>query len=383
MPPFKAKLMEKLGIAPLAQTLFKKPQKETKASEPNTNVYHKNAVHQADLIFLPHDKIKNKTYKYALVVVDLATGLTDAEPLTDKSAAVVTAGLKKIYSRSILGYPNRMETDPGSEFKSNFAGQLKSKGIELRYGKTGRHRQQSVAENRNYAIGYALNLRMVSIEEMTGETSRDWVSFLPTVIKALNEQVRERKPKPDPAGDSGKPANIKDLPDLQDISNSSDSKIEQVKKVKLLEVGTRVRVILEEPVDNVSDKKLHGKFRAGDRRWDPKIRKIHQQIVRPDQPVMYTVTNPDTGKPDKVAYTIEQLQVVTSNEREPEGEKLLSKEKISSGQFRVHSINGKKGNKYLVRWIGFPDKKYWTWEPKSNLMKGGEEVKQKILDFDL
>jgi hypothetical protein len=47
--------------------------------------------------------------------------------------------------------------------------------VELRYGKKGRHRQQSVVENRNYAIGYALNQRMASIEQITGQTSRDWV----------------------------------------------------------------------------------------------------------------------------------------------------------------------------------------------------------------
>jgi len=32
-----------------------------------------NAVHQADILFLPHDKYKRKVYKYALQVVDLAT----------------------------------------------------------------------------------------------------------------------------------------------------------------------------------------------------------------------------------------------------------------------------------------------------------------------
>ena len=49
--------------------------------------YHPNAVHQADLLFLPHDKVGRKTYKYALTVVDIASRYKEAEPLTDKSAS--------------------------------------------------------------------------------------------------------------------------------------------------------------------------------------------------------------------------------------------------------------------------------------------------------
>ena len=39
-----------------------------------------NEVHQADLLFLPHDKIKRKTYKYTLTVVDVASRYKEAEP---------------------------------------------------------------------------------------------------------------------------------------------------------------------------------------------------------------------------------------------------------------------------------------------------------------
>ena len=203
MPAFTKAMLDKLGLTPAATTLQAVPPKEKGKAVPHTTVYHKNAVHQADLIFLPHDKVGKKTYKYALVVVDLHSGMTDAEPLEDKTAENTAAAIQVIYRRSILDYPNRLETDPGSEFKSAFAALMIEHNVELRYGKKGRHRQQSVVENRNYAIGYALNLRMASIEQITGQTSRDWVSFLPTVISAFNEQTREKalkmgKPPKDP-----------------------------------------------------------------------------------------------------------------------------------------------------------------------------------------
>ena len=54
---------------------------------PKFDEEHPNAVHQADLLFLPHDRVGCKTYKYALTVVDVASRFKSAQPLTDKSAA--------------------------------------------------------------------------------------------------------------------------------------------------------------------------------------------------------------------------------------------------------------------------------------------------------
>ena len=67
MPPFTTNMMKRLGIAPIADTLMKVPVREKGEGMPSTNVYHENAVHQADLLFLPHDKVGRKTYKYVLV----------------------------------------------------------------------------------------------------------------------------------------------------------------------------------------------------------------------------------------------------------------------------------------------------------------------------
>ena len=37
---------------------------------------------------------------------------------------------------------------------------------------------------------------------------------------------------------------------------------------------------------------------------------------------------------------------------------------------------------FLVRWVGYPEKKNWTWEPRAKLIKSGEGVKQFIKDFE-
>ena len=58
---------------------------------PKFDVAVPNEVHQADLLFLPHDRVRQKTFSYALTVVDVASRYKEAEPL--KTAAVVADGL--------------------------------------------------------------------------------------------------------------------------------------------------------------------------------------------------------------------------------------------------------------------------------------------------
>ena len=73
-------------------------------SRPKFNVSLPNAVHQADLLFLPHDKLPHgrKVYKYALTVVDVASRYKAAEPLTSKESDEVSKAFLRIYKRGPL-----------------------------------------------------------------------------------------------------------------------------------------------------------------------------------------------------------------------------------------------------------------------------------------
>ena len=83
---------------------------------PKFDVAVPNEVHQADLLFLPHDRVRWKTFRYALTVVDVASRYKEAEPLTSKTAAEVADGLARIYKRSTLRLPKRLQIDPGCKF---------------------------------------------------------------------------------------------------------------------------------------------------------------------------------------------------------------------------------------------------------------------------
>ena len=76
-----------------------------------------NAVHQADLHFLPHERLprSKKVFSYALTVVDVANRFTAAEPLSSKNSTEVS----KAYRCGPLRSPKVLQVDPGHEFMSD------------------------------------------------------------------------------------------------------------------------------------------------------------------------------------------------------------------------------------------------------------------------
>ena len=56
---------------------------------PRWTVNKPNQVHQADLLFLPHDTIRGRVYRYALVVIDVASRYKDAEALSTKNSGEI------------------------------------------------------------------------------------------------------------------------------------------------------------------------------------------------------------------------------------------------------------------------------------------------------
>ncbi|MEW8688578.1 MAG: transposase family protein [Candidatus Thiodiazotropha sp.] len=112
-----------------------------------------NEVHQADLLYLPHDRVGKRTkYKYALTVVDVASRYKEAEPLTTKEAKEVAEALSRIYKRGPLKWPKLPHVDPGREFMGSVSQVLAKHSVQIQRGRVDIHRDQGIVERWNRTL---------------------------------------------------------------------------------------------------------------------------------------------------------------------------------------------------------------------------------------
>ena len=323
--------------------LHLRPKKEKRSERPKVLIWKVNATQQADLCEMPLDK----GYHYFLVLVELACRRVDGELLKNKEAQTVLDAFKRIYERGrIIPPTHRLEVDSGTEFTNELVRNFFTKeiGVLVRYGQPGRHRQQCYAERAIQAIQEPLTKRMNAQELLTGQSSTEWVDDFRDIVDAVDEKWK-RNPPAIPIG-------------LPKLSQNDE----------LLSEGTKVRAKLEDPI-SVLGKKLHGRFRTGDIRWDPRIRTIKQLILSPEQPPMYLLDGPH-GRlgVSRCAYTRKQLQLVPENENPPPDmvirgtPKYYVPEKILQQRIR----NGKL--QYLIKWKRYPENQS-TWEPADIIRK--------------
>lgn len=346
-------------MSDLLRNIYKRPKRDKGDEMPKFQEFKPNVVHQMDILYLPTDP--NTGDKYLLVVIDVADRKVDAEPLKKRDADSVAKALAKIYRRGILKTPLRVQVDSGSEFKGKMLKFFKDKGIVVRVALVGRHRQQAVVERANKTIGDALFKKMTAMELITGEENREWADEVKDVINAINERAKKRKK-----------VNPKKIDYIID------------KKQKLLPLGTKVRVALDVPRDNINEKRLHGNFRSADVRWDFRNPRIIMHIaVKPGYPPLYYVSKAKKEDEDyeieKVGRTRNQLQVIDEDEEYPDAEKLLKGRVLD--KYVVQKIIGDKIVKrklYLkIKWAGYPESQA-TWEP-ADVIK--EDVPEKFREY--
>ena len=349
----------------LVLNLLSVPKRDKPYEAANTTTLKPNTINQADLLFLPLDytpvvgdkerckkefkkvnairkKMKQKVfkkdggYRYLLVVVDTANGMIDAEPIKYKYSFIVRDAMKRIYARKTLIVPKVIEVDDGGEFKDEFDLYFNTVS-QVRHKKSGRHRAQAVVEGVNSLLSKLIQTRMIGEEINTGEASLEWVEDMPKIIKATNKYF------------------VHDPPIVDEEKHIPIKCKSGTMSCDVLELNTPVRIQLDNPVDAVKTKRLHGKFRIGDIRFENKVRYVTQLFLRPDFPPMYKVDEFDVG------FTRKQLQVVKSDEKKPSS-KLQKKHIVAEILDRV-----KIKNKVHFK-LRYEDGDLTT-EPRSELMK--------------
>ena len=115
---------------------------------PKFDVPMPNKVHQADLLFFPHDKLPRgrKVFKYALTIADVASCYKEAEPLTSKNSDEVAQAFLKICKRGPLKWPEMLKVNPGREFMHAVSKEMKKHKTFIRRGQTEIHRDQAIVK---------------------------------------------------------------------------------------------------------------------------------------------------------------------------------------------------------------------------------------------
>jgi hypothetical protein len=214
----------------------------------------------------------------------------------------------------------------------------------MRFGEPGRHKQQSYAERAIQAIQEPLLKRMTAQEMLTGVTSVEWSKDFHDIVSKVDENWQ------------------RDLPKIPE----GPPKI--YKNTELLLEETQVRTKLLEPI-SVLGKKLHGRFRTGDIRWDPQVRTIKKLILSPEQPPTYLLDGPH-GRlgVSRCAYTRKELQTIPVNEKPPPDSVIRGQpERYIPEKILRHRI--RKGElQYLVKWERYPESES-TWESADGLQE--------------
>jgi len=125
---------------------------------PKFDVSSPAAVHQPDLLLLPHEKLPcgRKVYKYALTVADVTSRYKEAELLTPKDSAEVAKAFQTFYKRSHLTWPQMLQVDPGPEFVGSVTKEMENHKTYIRRGRTEIHRHQAIVERFNRTLGERL-----------------------------------------------------------------------------------------------------------------------------------------------------------------------------------------------------------------------------------
>ena len=267
---------------------------------PKFDVSIPNEAHQADLLFLPHDTIRRKTYKYALTVVDVASRYKQAEPLMTKNSDEVAAAFNRIYKRGPLKWPKLLQVDPGREFMGSVSQIFAKHKVSIRRGAAGNHRAQGIVERFNRTLAERLFGHQYAQEMiMEGKRSTSWVVRLHEVVEALNNEVTRLI--------GMKPA---DAIKIKEVITKPYRFARPVGfKEQKIPSDAYVRYLYE------AGELEGGRRRATDPIWSLKVYRILRSVTKKNEPILYYIID----GPSRGFVREELLKVATDTMMPPGG----------------------------------------------------------------
>ena len=143
-----------------------------------------NDIRQSDLLSLPHDKFKKKTYRYALNIVDVGSRYKGSYQLT-KNAKEVAQAFQWIYENTPLTYPKTLIVDDEKEFYRDTTKLMEKYDVIIQHGDPSQHRSKGIVERFNRTLADRLFTYQYHKElEDPSKGNREWVSRLQNVVSS-------------------------------------------------------------------------------------------------------------------------------------------------------------------------------------------------------
>lgn len=278
-----------------------------------------NDLYQGDLVEMLDFSRVNSGFKYIMTIINCFTKFAFAVPLKTKTGLEVAKALSPILSKQPMKH---FQTDNGTEwYNTNVRSLLKE--YKINHYSTFSDKKASIVERFNRT------LKQNMWRAFSAQGSFKWLKLLPTVVDKYNKSVHRTiglKPK--------------------DVNKNNE------------------KLVLTNILNNRKIKYFKPKFKVGDAvrisrikkdftkgywpQWSNEIYIVHK--VQPTVPVTYLLKD-NRGEIIKGGFYQEELN--------------KSKYKDT---YLIEKVIKRKGEKLLVRWLGF-DKTHDSWIDKKDLLK--------------
>ena len=252
-----------------------------------------NQIHQADLLYLPHDKVYQNTYKYVLNVIDIASGYAASRPLKTKKASEVAEMFKDIYKKGPLRFPDELHVDSGTEFKGDVLKLMKEQNVPVKSVVTKYHHSfTAFVENFNKRLAEMLFKPQDAQELESGKDSRIWVKNSMKFVTKLNNRKLDR---------------IGMTPTKAIKLENVELKIKPYEPEDVAPTDGLYRYLLEPGEENSDSKR-----RATDNCWSRKTFRLDRIVENPGQRVLYYLAS----GPNR-AFVREELMLIPEDTELP------------------------------------------------------------------
>ena len=253
-----------------------------------------NDIHQADVLYLPHDRYEKRLYKYALNIVDVASRYKGSYQLATKNAKEVTKAFQWIYENTPLTYPKTLIVDDGKEFYGDVTKLMEKHDVIIQHGDPSQHHSQGIVERFNRTLVDGLFTYQYHKElEDPSKSNREWVSRLQNVVSALNNEKTRL-------------IGMKSIDAIkQTLVEQGYSQPAKEYEEKLLDISTKVRYLYKPGELEGYQYKGKRRKRSTDPIWSVDVYKIKDRYIQKHQPTLYYLD----GGP-KRSFVFEELQPI-------------------------------------------------------------------------